>query len=527
MPTRRQILGTAGAMVAAPRIVGAQGAASRTLRFVPQADLAVVDPVFNTATVTLTHGFMVFDTLYGLDADYNLHPQMVEGHVTEDEGRVWTLTLREGLRFHDGEPVRGRDVVASIRRWAARDMFGAELIAATDELTAPTDRTIRFRLKRPFPLLPRALGKVTAAMPAIMPERLASTDPSRPVAEMIGSGPFRFEARERVSGARLVYSKFEGYVPRATGTASRSAGPKIAHMDRIEWHILPDPATAAAALQQGEVDWLEYAPNDLLPVLRRSRNATVKITEDSSISVLRFNHLHPPFNNPAIRRAMLGALDQSTYMTAGFGDDRSLWRTDVGVFLPNTPMANDEGIGVLRGPRDMEKVKRDLAAAGYRGEKIIVLQPMDFAFLKAMGEVAVDMFRRAGMNAEAYAADWGTIVQRRGSRNPPESGGWNVFISGFSAAGLLDPVANLGLRANGAGAWFGWPDSPPLERLRQEWMAAPDTTAQQAKAREIQAQFWQDVPYLPLGEYFRVIAHQRNLVDIPVGLSTFTGVRRV
>ncbi|MBU8545946.1 MULTISPECIES: ABC transporter substrate-binding protein [Roseomonadaceae] len=526
MPSRRQFLGTAGAILAAPRIVGAQGAAGRTLRFVPQADLTVLDPIYNTATVTLTHGAMVFDTLYALDAGFNVQPQMVEGHVVANDGLQWTLTLREGLRFHDGEPVRGRDCVASIRRWGARDMFGQELLAAIDELTAPDDRTIRFRLKRPFPLLPQALGKVTAPLPAMMPERLALTDPSRAVTEMIGSGPFRFNAAERVSGVRVVYDKFDGYVPRQ-GAPSRSAGAKIAHMDRVEWHILPDPATAAAALQQNEVDWLEYAPNDLLPILRRARNVQVKVTEDSSISILRFNHLHPPFDNPAIRRALIGALDQAAYMTAAFSEDRSLWRTGVGVFLPNTPMANDAGIAALEGPRDYEKVRQDLIAAGYKGEKVVVLQPMDLAFLKVMADVAVDMFRRVGVNAEAFSADWGTIVQRRGSREPSDRGGWNVFLSGFSAAGLLDPVANLGLRANGPRAWFGWPSSPDLERLRQEWMAAPDRPAQQAKAREIQTQFWQDTPYLPLGEYFRIIAHQRNLVDIPVGMSNFTGVRRI
>ncbi|MGX9964031.1 ABC transporter substrate-binding protein [Roseomonas sp. F4] len=526
MPSRRQFLGTAGAILAAPRLVSAQGAASRTLRFVPQADLTVLDPIYNTATVTLTHGAMVFDTLYALDAAFNVQPQMVEGHIIENDGLQWTLTLREGLRFHDGEPVRGRDCVASIRRWGARDMFGQELLAAIDELTAPDDRTIRFRLKRPFPLLPQALGKVTAPLPAMMPERLALTDPSRAVTEMIGSGPFRFNAAERVSGVRVVYDKFDGYVPRQ-GAPSRAAGAKIAHMDRIEWHILPDPATAAAALQQNEVDWLEYAPNDLLPILRRARNVQVKVTEDSSISILRFNHLHPPFDNPAIRRALIGALDQSAYMTAAFSEDRNLWRTGVGVFLPNTPMANDAGIAALEGPRDYERVKQDLIAAGYKGEKVVVLQPMDLAFLKVMADVAVDMFRRVGVNAEAFSADWGTIVQRRGSREPSDRGGWNVFISGFSAAGLLDPVANLGLRANGPRAWFGWPSSPDLERLRQEWMAAPDVPAQQAKARELQTQFWQDVPYLPLGEYFRIIAHQRNLADIPVGMSNFTGVRRI
>ncbi len=251
MLSRRRIIQAGTAVLAAPVIARAD--AVRTLRYVPQADLAVLDPVWTTATVTSTHALVVFDTLYGLDAQYRPQPQMVEGHTIEDDGRRWTLTLRDGLRFHDGEPVRGRDVVASIRRWAARDMFGQELVAIADEIVAPDDKTVRLRLKRPFPLLPQALGKVTPSMCAIMPERLAQTDPNRQITEMIGSGPFRFLPAERIAGARAAYARFEGYVPRASGTPSRTAGPKVAHFDRVEWQVIPDQATAVAALQTGEV----------------------------------------------------------------------------------------------------------------------------------------------------------------------------------------------------------------------------------------------------------------------------------
>ncbi|MBW6397893.1 ABC transporter substrate-binding protein [Roseomonas sp. HJA6] len=521
--SRRSVMLGAAGLVAAPRLGRAQ--AGRPLRFVPQADLAVLDPVFTTATVTLTHGFMVFDTLYALDEGYNVRPQMAEGHVVERDGLDWTITLREGLKFHDGEPVRGRDCVASINRWAARDMVGAELIAVLDEMSAPTDRTIRIRLKRPFPLLPRALGKVTAAMPAIMPERIAATPPNRQVTEMVGSGPYRFLADERLAGVRVAYARFDGYVPR-NEPSSRTAGGKRAFIDRVEWQILPDPATAAGALMAGEVDWLEYPSTDLAPMLRRNRDVTVAVTDERSISVLRFNHLHPPFNNPGVRRALIGALDQSAYMTAAFGDDRALWR-EVGVFLSGTPMASDAGMAALRGPRDMDKVKRDLAAAGYAGEKVVLLQANDFALLKALSEVSADMMTRAGMTVDVVGADWGTIGARRASKEPVERGGWSVFTSGFSGAGMLDPVAHLGLRANGAGAWFGWPDSPQLEALRRDWMAAPDTAQQQAVARAIQERFWIDLPYLPLGEYSRMTAYRSTITDIPVGLPSFWGVRRV
>ncbi|WP_376095838.1 ABC transporter substrate-binding protein [Roseomonas sp. CCTCC AB2023176] len=525
MRRRHLFLGTAGAL-AAPRIVGAQSAASRTVRFVPQADVAVLDPVVTTATVTLVHGMAVFDTLYATDAEYRVQPQMVAGHVISADGREWNLTLREGLRFHDGEPVRARDCVASIRRWWARDNFGGELMAATDELSAPDDRTIRFRLRRPFPLLPRALGKVTSPMPAMMPERLASLDPARPVPEVVGSGPFRFLSAERVSGARLAYERFAGYVPRPDGAASRTAGPKVANIERVEWHILPDPATAAAALQQGEVDWLEYAPPDLLPLLRRRRDVTVAVTEESSLSTLRLNHLHPPFDNPGVRRAILGGVDQAAFMTAAFGEDRSTWSDRAGVFLPGTPMASEAGMEVLTGPRDMAKVRRELAAAGYRGEKVLLLQPNDFPLIKAQCEVAADLFRRAGMTVDVYGADWGSVTTRRASREPVERGGWSAFVSGFSSGGVLDPVAHLGLRANGAGAWFGWPDSPRLEALRQDWMVAPDEASQRQIAEAIQVQFWQDVPYAPIGQYFRVMAHHRSLGGFPVGMSAFWNVRR-
>lgn len=521
--SRRAVLATGAALLAAPRLAGAQTA--RPLRFVPQADLAVLDPVFTTATVTLTHGHMVFDTLYALDEHYAVHPQMAAGHVIERDGLDWTITLRDGLRFHDGEPVRGRDCVASIRRWAARDMFGAELLAALDEIAAPSDRTIRLRLKRPFPLLPRALGKVTSAMPAMMPERIAATPPEQQVTEMIGSGPYRFLPEERLAGVRVAYARFVDYLPRQE-PSSRTAGGKRAHFARVEWHVLPDAATAANALLTNEVDWLDYPSTDLAPVLRRSRDVEVKAAEERSISILRFNHLHPPFNNPAIRRALLGAIDQSAFMTAAFGSEPGLWR-EAGVFLSGTPMATDVGMEALRGPRDMAKVRRDLAAAGYANERVVLLQANDFPLLKALSEVAADMLRRAGMNLDVIGADWGTITARRNSREPVERGGWSVFCSGFGGAGMLDPVSHLGLRAHGTRAWFGWPNSPALEDLRTAWLAAPDQAGQQRIAQAIQGQFWQDLPYLPLGEYSRMTAYRRTLTDIPVGFPSFWSIRRV
>ena len=266
---RRQFLkasAAAAAFLPAPHIARAQD--SKILRFVPYSDVAIIDPIWTTGYSTRTHALLVWDTLYGLDENLQPQPQMVEGHVVSDEGKRWTLTLRPGLVFHDGAKVLARDAVASIKRWGARDAFGQSLMAVTDELSAPDDRTIVFRLKKPFPLLPAALARPSALVAAIMPERLAETDPFKQIPEAIGSGPFRYLKEERISGARHVYARHEGYVPRSEGTPSFTAGPRTPYLDRIEFQVMPDPATAISALQTGAVDWIEQPMIDLLPLLR-------------------------------------------------------------------------------------------------------------------------------------------------------------------------------------------------------------------------------------------------------------------
>jgi peptide/nickel transport system substrate-binding protein len=426
MRRRDMLRATAGgaASLAMPALLHAEGAT--TLRFIPQADLAVLDPIWTTATVTRNHGYLVFDTLYGLDETYAPQPQMLEGHSVEDGGRRWRLTLRENLRFHDGTPVRAGDVVASLTRWAARDPFGLALLQATDELAAASDMVVQFRLKQSFPLLPDALAKPGTNMPCIMPERLAATDPFKPVTEMIGSGPYRFLAGERVSGSRVAYEKFAGYVPRASGQPGFTAGPKIAYVDRVVLTVIPDAATAANALRSGEADWWELPPVDLVPLLQASGKIAIKRdAETSGIGTMRFNFLVPPFDNPAIRRAILPAINQADFMTAVAGDDRTYWQDKIGIFNRLSPLATDIGTDIMAG--DIDAAKRALQAAGYGGERVVVLAPADFPSINALAQIGADVLAKLGMTVDLQSLDWGTVVQRRTSKQPPDKGGWNIF----------------------------------------------------------------------------------------------------
>ena len=254
----------------------AQGAGARTLRFVPQANLANFDPIWGTQYVVRNASALVWDTLYGLDETVEPRRQMVEAEEQSDGGRTWTFRLRPNLRFHDGEPVRARDVVASLNRWAVRDGMGQMIRAVQEELVAVDDRTFRWRLRQPYPKMLLALGKTNTPMAFIMPERLARTDPFQQLREVMGSGPYRFRPEEFIAGSGAAFERFGGYAPTPDNGAGLTAGPKVAHFDRVEWRIIPDAATAAAAMQANELDWYEQPPPEIQQLLARGRAISVE-----------------------------------------------------------------------------------------------------------------------------------------------------------------------------------------------------------------------------------------------------------
>lgn len=527
---RRDLLAAglaAGAATALPRIAAAQTARNRTLRFVPQANLTSLDPIWTTAYITRNHGLMIFDTLYGTGSDFQPQPQMAEGHVFEQDNKVCTITLRAGLRFHDGEPVRAIDCVASLTRWMRRSPMGQKLATVVEELSALDDRRLRFRLKQPFPLLIHAIGSVNAPIPFIMPERLARTDPFQQVREAVGSGPYRFKADEFNSGSMVVYERNAAYSPTPAGTRSLTAGPKVANFDRVEWHIITDAATAASALQTGEIDWYEQPTPEFRQLFARTRDIkTEPIDPLPNGAIMRFNHLHPPFNDKKIRQAILAAVSQEDYLTAIVGTDPGMFQAVTGVFTPGTPLASDVGLEPLKGPRDIDRAKALLREAGYTNQQMRLIGPTDILAPSALSQVGADMFRRLGMNMDLVLTDWGTVVQRRASREPLDRGGWSVFYTAFGSYDFLDPSGHFPIRGNGANAWFGWPTIPRLEELRDAWFDAPDAATQKRLAVDIQRVVMDEVPYVPLGSYVSMTAMRRDLVDRVVGPAMFWGIRR-
>jgi peptide/nickel transport system substrate-binding protein len=510
---RRTLLKAAGATLASSTLTAPAIAQSNTkvLRCAPEANLASIDPIWTTATVAINHGYMVYDTLYGVDLSLTPRPQMVAGHTVSDDKRTWTFTLRDGLAFHDGEKVRSADCIASIDRWSKRASWGQALGAYTDEMKAVDDKTFTIHLKKPFAGILYALGVANCF---VMPERVAKTDPFKQISDATGSGPFKFVKDDWVAGAKAAWIRNDKYVPRDE-PADFYAGGKRVYVDRVEHIVMPDGATAAAALQTGEIDWVHVPQIDLVPMLKKSPGVTAAVYDPLGwLGVIRPNFLFPPFDNRKLLRAILPAIDQSEFVAAVIGEQSDLGKLPAGFFTVGSAMANMAGMEALTGPRDVEKAKRLVAESGYKGEPVLLMSPTDQPALAQVAQVTRSVFEKVGLNVKFAAMDWSTLVARRASREPPDKGGWNIFCTSWSGLSVADPGGHFPLRGNGNGAWFGWPTDPKIEALRDSWFDATDLGAQKKICEDIQSYAFEQVPFIPIGQWFYPTAFRNNIVDI-------------
>ena len=523
---RRDLFKLAGATVLPTSFAIAQPAGPRTLRFVPQNNLTVLDPIFTTASGTTNHGWAVYDTLFGVNSHQEVRPQMADGFTESDDGRTYLIRLRDGLKFHNGEPVRAQDCAPSLARWAARTSLGQAIGKYIDAWGVQDDRTVKITLTQSLPIFIWALAKDSGIIPFMLPEHMARTDPFKQITETTGSGPYMFVKDEFVSGASVTYRRNTAYVPRQE-PADWTSGGKVAHFDRIEWKVIPDAATAAAALQTGEVDWYEQVQADLVPLLRRNPALTIGSANPTGfMAYLRFNHLHPPFNNLAVRRAALMAVDQTDYMAAITGGDATAFRTCKAMLACGTIFGREIGASAM--PGDLEKARAALKASGYNGERAVILNPTDFPTVGPLGDVTYDLLKRIGMNVEMAASDYGTVQHRRVSKEPVEKGGWSIFHFHAPSATSDTPTGAGAVRGQGPTGFYGWYSDDVIEQSSEDWLIAKTATQRDAAADAFQARAFANVPSIPLGQFQIRTAYRKNLAGVVEASGAFFwNVRRV
>ena len=483
-------------------------AADKVIRIAPQSNLQVLDPYWTTATVTRSHGYMIYDTLFGIDAQGRIQPQMVDKWSVSADRRSWSFTLREGLAFHDGAPVTAEDVVASLTRWAQKDNLGQRLAAATERWEALDARTARLTLKEPFGLVLEALAKPGAHVPFILPRRVAATPADRQIEDSTGSGPYIFRREEWKPGSLVVYVKNPKYQPRRE-PASGTAGGKRVYVERVEWHILRDAQTQINALAKGEIDLVEQPAHEHYATLRANPELQVHDNKYGAQVLLRFNHLQPPFDDVRLRRAALVALSQTPFLRAQFVSPE-LFRVCRSLYPCGSAYETQAGMdGLLSG--DIKRARELLKAAGYAGAPVVIMQPTDLATVAKLPAVAAQQLRQAGFKVELAPMDWNASLARRQKKEPATQGGWSIFLTTFNGLDMANPVINPAMNAAGEKAWPGWPADEALEKLRLEFLRAPDDASKKKAAEAAQLRALQIGTHAALGEYFQPVVTRRSL----------------
>ncbi|MBI1779114.1 MAG: ABC transporter substrate-binding protein [Proteobacteria bacterium] len=494
---------------------GAAAAEPKTLILVPHADLKFLDPLAAAATITIMHSTNIYDSLFGWDPTLAPKPQMVESYTISGDKLTYTFTLRPGLKFHTGEAVTTKDVIKSLDRWMKRDLIGRKLAEFTQEMKPVDDKTFTIRLKEAYSWVEYSLGNHAGNFPAIMREKEASTDPFTVLTESIGSGPYKFAKDEWQPGSKVVYLKNTDYVPRSD-PPNGMAGAKIVKVDRLEYKIITDQQTQMQAIIRGEVDMLDMFSGDLIPLLQKQPDIVVaKVPPVANFGFIRPNALQPPFNNIKARQALALVVDQKEFLQVFAGPDPSWGKPCYAFYLCGATYGTELGSEAYQ-KRDIEKAKRLFKEAGYNGEKVVVLNSTEVPQIGAIMLATAAALKLAGVNAELETTDWGTMLTKAlQNKKPVAEGGWSVWGATGSWSTWHNPLTNLGTNmATDASAWGGWAADEEVEKLRNEFIRAPDMPTRLKVAEVLHKRLWDVVPYVPTGMFDSPYAWRKNISGV-------------
>jgi peptide/nickel transport system substrate-binding protein len=503
----------AGTALTLPSILRAQTTDPQVVRMVMRDPLSAFDPIFTATDITASHAMAVYDTLFALDSQFKAQPQMIGKWGLSDDQKTYTFELRDGLQWHDGTPVTAADCVASIRRWAQVDAGGQLIMSRAQDISKKDDKNFSIVLKDPLPILIDILAASNGYYLAIMREQDASLPATEQVTANIGSGPFKFNHDLARPGASFTYDRNDDYVPRKEAPDGYAGG-KIAKVPRVVWDQISDPQTAFAALQAGEIDFIESPAADLFPLFGTDSDLELQVLNNSGQDwCLRMNFLQPPFDNVKARQAVLHLLDQEAFLRV-IAPDATYGNTVTSIFGNTTPYSNDENTGWFRKGGDPEKAKQLFKEAGYAGEKVVVLQDTTQPAHRDASQLLADSLRKVGVNAELAPGDWGGLSKRRSNKGPVESGGWSMFMTTDTDFIMSDPTSQIFMNAGGDKAWYGWPKNDEYEALRAKWPDVKTLAERKELARQMQRVWWDFVGDVRLGQELRPVGRRKNLTDL-------------
>ena len=482
----------AGMLHGAPRAMAArrqeeEGVRGGILRVGTIGEPATLDE-HTTTTFTAELMYPVYETLFTYDAEYNAVPELVDTHTVSEDGLTHTMTIRQGITFHNGEPLTAADVHASVSRWAEISGVGQNLFEAVDEFVEVDEMTVEFRLNRPYGTILIALAHNTQAC-TIHPKSImeaAGTTPFTDDSMVVGTGPYRFVDRQADAYIRL--ERFDGYVSREEPT-NGYAGAKHAWGDQIEYIPVPDVAARVAGLQAGDYHYAMQIPNDQYELLSSTPGIVAEIKDFTIFECFFLNWRSPLMGQQLIREAFRDALDHEAILTAAHGGG-DFTRLDPGWMMQQTAFYSTAGEEYYN-VNDPEGARAKLEEAGYDGTPVRFMTTQEYPSFYAASVIAQQQLEAAGFVIDLQVIDWATLLERRG-----QEGEWDVFCTSH---GFVPDPSQITLVGQ-MGTYPGWYDSEASLALAEDLLAEADFEARYAIWEELQTNIYTEIPSVKVGD---------------------------
>jgi len=477
------------------------------LRVVAQASIGTLDCMFACGYVVMAVTDHVHEKLFAYDLNVTPKPVLTESWSVGNNGQSYTFTLRDGIKFHNGDDLTATDVVESFKRAAPDIASGQFLNDRLSEITVVDDLTLTMEFTEPVGVVLDALASPWPQF-NVLPEAVAkiSTDEDHGEEGLIGVGPYKLSSWDR--GDKLILVRYEGYEPRSEG-ASGLYGRKAAYLDSIEWLEVPSEQTKITGLEAGQWDVVDGAGLDFYDQLKKNADIDIKQYPYQQNKVV-LNTKIGPTDNKLIRQAIQAAVDVDFFMAALGPKD--LWRTCPAQYYCGTGLETD-GSSDLYDEGNPDRAKELLAQAGYNGETIKIINPTDYATIGFMGQVMKPTLEAIGMTVDMPSIDWATVISELRSETPD----WNIFNTWYSLWTTPNPVADTvpaGIQSGGD----NW-DVDTAKALVAEYAAELDKDKQLEIIDRLQIHLRTEVPEITLGQWASIYPHRANVLGITVPTS--------
>src|SRR5690625_75886 len=455
-----------------------------------------LDQPTSTATAVRDTSRLIFESLFATDSEFKPVPVLAES-IDSDDNQTYTIKIREGVKFHNGDEMTAEDVVASMERWVEVSSVTGNVFADAT-WTAEDEYTVILELANPSSLTLDTMASAKQA-PGIMPKEIAESAPAEGVEEYIGTGPYEFV--EWKQDQYIHFTKFADYES-PEGEADGLIGKKEALIDDIYFYIVPDTSTRIAGLQTGEYVFAYGIPYDNFDMFVDDPNFETILTPAAN-PLLGFNNVKGISTTFEIREAVLEILDMEEIMMAAFPNEQFFW-LDSGYMDVNLKNWLTDADHEQYNQADPEKGKELLDEMGYDGEEFRIMATRDYDHHYSIAVVIHEQLKQAGMNAELEIYDWPTVLDIQ----EDQFDRWDSYIT--TASTVSTPSQLIALSPEWAGGYY-----PEVSDMISDMETAPTLEEAQDIWDKLQLYLWEDViPVVQLGGYNSLEAYNKNIKGI-------------